>query len=120
MHRNRPPFTPRQLGDGAIERLAHRVWGVRGDAEAKERRGEGAKPVERSPQLLHAGGALCRTGTEDLLVVDPPAPEAPGGGGHAGFGAQGSDGAAVVKENGAVLEGGRGTRMQGPGRDAEH
>src|SRR4029077_15236053 len=36
---NRPPCTPCQVGDGPIERLTHRVWRVRGDAEAQGRSG---------------------------------------------------------------------------------
>jgi len=40
--------------------------------------------------------------------------------GDEGMGADGGDGATVVNENGAVLDGRRGNRMHGPGMDAEH
>src|SRR3989449_5234009 len=40
--------------------------------------------------------------------------------GNEGMGTDGGDGATVVNENGAVLDGRRGNRMHGPGMDAEH
>src|SRR2546427_12634119 len=76
MHCKRPPFTPCQVGDGPIERLAHRVWRVRGDTDPNMRRGQGAESRESLLQLLHARSALCRIGTEHLLEVDPARAEA--------------------------------------------
>src|SRR5881628_30775 len=76
MYCKRPPFTPCQVGDGPIERLAHRVWRVRGDTDPNMRRGQGAESRESLLQLLHARSALCRIGTEHLVVVDPARTEA--------------------------------------------
>src|SRR5713226_4784448 len=62
MHCKRPPFTPCQVGDGPIERLAHRVWRVRGDTDPNMRRGQGAESRESLLERLERSAGAARVG----------------------------------------------------------
>src|SRR5437773_580519 len=106
---------------GALRRAGGRVGG-RGVLQRAERGDPGGEVALRVlvGEVRQLEVCVCVDEAGDEAGVRKRELTGPRRRGDEGMGADGGDGATVVNENGAVLDGRRGNRMHGPGMDAEH